>query len=213
MKLFFHLSPLSFSNCYILGEDLATPPATHRDVVLVDPGYLDEKILGFIEGNEYNLRGILITHAHQSHVSGLKTLMRIYDAEIYAMYSIPDHKTTLIHDRDVFSVGSFRFEVISIPGHSSDSVCFKIDHLLFTGDVLSAGLVGSTASAYGATTQMTALRSKLLSMPGDYTVLPGHGPPSSLDVERRFNAGIQFYEKSKHFLPVFYQPSGAAPQG
>ena len=99
---------------------------------------------------------------------------------------------------DILYVGPFRFEVISIPGHSLDSAIFKIEQLLFTGDVISAGLVGWTVSAYGSTTQMNALRSKILSLPGDFTILPGHGPPSSLEAERRFNAGIQVYDQIKN---------------
>jgi hypothetical protein len=50
---------------------------------------------------------------------------------------------------------------------------------------------------------MNALRSKVLSLPGNCIILPGHGPPSSLDAERQFNAGIQFYEESKTKRPKF----------
>jgi glyoxylase-like metal-dependent hydrolase (beta-lactamase superfamily II) len=75
--------------------------------------------------------------------------------------------------------------------------------MLFTGDVLTAGHVGSTASAYGATTQMNKLRSRLLSLPGDYIVLPGHGPPSTLEAERRFNVGINRFTEKKTRKPVF----------
>jgi glyoxylase-like metal-dependent hydrolase (beta-lactamase superfamily II) len=109
-----------------------------------------------------------------------------------------DQQAVLIRDRDIFYIGPFRVEVISVPGHSSDSVVFKIDRLLFTGDAMTAGLVGKTASTYGATIQMAALRSKILSLPGDFTILPGHGPPSSLEAERHFNAGIQMYEQNKN---------------
>jgi len=76
--------------------------------------------------------------------------------------------------------------------------------MLFTGDVLTAGLVGSTASAYGAATQMNNLRSRLLSLPGDYIVLPGHGPPSTLEAERRFNADIFNYDQNRNKRPVFH---------
>jgi glyoxylase-like metal-dependent hydrolase (beta-lactamase superfamily II) len=74
---------------------------------------------------------------------------------------------------------------------------YLIDTMLFTGDVLTAGLVGSTASAYGAATQMNKLRSRLLSLPGDYLVFPGHGPPSTLEAERRFNADINQYDDQR----------------
>ena len=196
MKILFHRCPNSFVNCYVLGnrnEDKGT-----SDAVIIDPAFIDSTIIRFIEDNNFKLRGILITHAHLNHVRGLRTLKRIYDVDIYAMNRvILDQECVLIRDMDIFYAGPFRFEVISVPGHSLDSVVFKIEHLLFTGDVISAGLVGLTASTYGAKTQMNALRNKVLSLPGDFIILPGHGPPSSLEAERRFNSEIQYYE-NKH---------------
>jgi glyoxylase-like metal-dependent hydrolase (beta-lactamase superfamily II) len=160
---------------------------------------MDEDILNFIEMNEYTLRGVLVTHDHLTHVRGLRTLRRIYDTEIYAInHIILDLKTTLVKDGDVLNMGPFRVEIISAPGHSSDSAVFKIGNMLFTGDTMTAGLVGSTASSYGAAIQMTALRSKILSLPGDFTILPGHGPPSTLEAERRFNAGIELFDQHKN---------------
>ncbi|MDR1031239.1 MAG: MBL fold metallo-hydrolase [Treponema sp.] len=213
MKLFFHYCPVSFSNCYVLGTEFSpeealpgTPPhkPAHRKAVLIDPGYMDEAIVNFIENSEYHLLAVLITHDHANHVRGLQTLKRIYDADIYAVNPLVlDYKTILVRDRDICRIGPFRFEVISVPGHSPDSAVFKIDNLLFTGDALSAGLVGRTVSTYGAATQMTALQSKILSLPGDFTILPGHGPPSSLEAEQRFNAGVQLYEQSKNQRRVF----------
>ncbi|MDR2021174.1 MAG: MBL fold metallo-hydrolase [Treponema sp.] len=222
MKLFFHYCLFGFSNCYILGSDFSSgeeespngefpkresppsPEAAPQDAIIIDPGGMDEEILNFIEQNEYTLRGILVTHDHRNHVHGLRTIKRIYDADIYGVnHVIRNHKTNIVKDGDVLNLGPFRIEVISVPGHSSDSAVYRIEHLLFTGDVLSAGLVGSTASSYGAAVQMTALRSKILSIQGNIVVLPGHGPPSCLETERRFNAGILNYDQNKNQRPVF----------
>jgi glyoxylase-like metal-dependent hydrolase (beta-lactamase superfamily II) len=201
LKLYFHYCTFGFSNSYILGSD---DGAEIKEALIIDPGNMDETTLRYIEDNEYNLRGVLITHDHLNHVHGLKTLMRIYKTEIYGINPvIREHRTVLVRDGDIFSTGSFRVEVISVPGHSADSAVFKIGHLLFSGDVLSAGLVGRTASAYGLANQMTALRSKILSLPGNYTVLPGHGPPTSLDAERLFNAGVNSFEDFKARRPRF----------
>jgi glyoxylase-like metal-dependent hydrolase (beta-lactamase superfamily II) len=208
MKLFFHYCPIGFSNCYVLGEEAAegTPApkeATQKDAIIIDPGYMDEEILDFIEDNNFNLRAVLVTHDHINHVRGLRTLKRIYDTEIFAVtHVILDHKTTLLRDGDKLNIGPFPVEVLSIPGHSSDCAVYRIDKLLFTGDVLTAGLVGQTASTYGAAIQMNNIRSRILSLPGDYMVLPGHGPPSSLEAERRFNAGINQYDQIRNRKPV-----------
>jgi glyoxylase-like metal-dependent hydrolase (beta-lactamase superfamily II) len=172
--------------------------------IIVDPGSMENITLETIENNDFDLKAVLITHDHLTHVHGLRTLKRIYNAEVIAVnQSIMDHKTAMVKDGDKIVIGGFTIEVISIPGHSSDSVVYKINNLLFTGDVLTAGLVGDTASAYGTATQMNKLRSRLLTLPGDYIVLPGHGPPSTLEAERRFNADIFKYDLSRTRKPVF----------
>ena len=185
MKLFFHYCSFGFSNCYVLGKKDGSGS------ILVDPGNMDKQILDYIEGNNFYPKAILITHDHPGHVHGIRTLKRIYQPEVFAINRVVrDHKTTPVKDGDRIDIGPFTVEVISIPGHSADSAVYKIDRLLFTGDVLTAGMLGTTDSAYGAATQLNKLRSRLFSLPGEYTVLPGHGPPSSLEAERRFNVGI-----------------------
>ena len=203
MKLFYQYCSFGFSNSYIMGaedSDSAQPKAA----IMVDPGSMGKITLENIENNCFDLKAVLITHDHLSHVRGLRTLMRIYNVEIFAVdQSILDHKTTMVKDGDKIDIAGITVEVISIPGHSADSVVYRIGNLLFTGDVLTAGLVGSTASAYGAATQMNKLRSRLLSLPGDYIVLPGHGPPSTLEAERRFNTDIFNYDINRSRRPMF----------
>ncbi|MDR1654361.1 MAG: MBL fold metallo-hydrolase [Treponema sp.] len=198
MKLFFHYCTYGFSNCYILGPD------TGNKAVIIDPGAMDEPMLEFIENNNYIPRAVLVTHSHPNHIHGLRTLRRIYDPEIYAVnHIIQKSRANIIKDGDTLNIESFSISVISVPGHSSDSAVFKLNYFLFTGDALSAGLVGSTASAYGKTIQTTALRNKILSLPGDYQIFPGHGPPSTLEVERQYNAGLGFFDLQRSHRPGF----------
>ena len=199
MKLYFHYCASGFNNCYILGT--SSPP---YDVIIIDPGYMDSNLLNLIEDNNFTLRGMLITHDHFHHVAGLKTILKIYDADIYAVApEIGGHNTIRVKDGDTINIGPFKIEVFSVPGHSADSVVFKIERLLFTGDTLSAGLMGSTVSSFSKATLVSALRKKILSLPGDYAVLPGHGPPSSLEAERRFNLDLNSFEQQKSRRPAF----------
>jgi len=201
MKLFFYYCFPGFTNCYVLGTEA---DADSQEAIIIDPGNMENKILDCIEMNNYKLRAVLVTHDHAKHVRGLRTLQRIYQVEVFAINSvIQDCRTTQVKDGDKIPIGPLVAEVISIPGHSSDSVVYMIDNLLFTGDVLTAGLVGTTASAYGAATQMNRLRNRLLSLPGDYTILPGHGPPSTLEAERIFNVGISQYKEIHARKPAF----------
>lgn len=197
MKLFFHSSVSGSNNCYVLGTE---PDCEKQAAIIIDPGHIDQKIIDFIEDNNYTLSGILVTHDHLNHTRGINTLKRLYHPDIYTVNPvIAQQKTVMIRDGDIFSIPPFRIEAFSVPGHATDSMIYNIENLLFTGDALSAGLVGKTFSLYGAKIQINALQSKIFSLPGDYVVLPGHGPPSSLDVERQLNAGIQLYtQKVKH---------------
>lgn len=204
MRLFFHYYERSFSNCYVLCSEVSPLEAAPLEAIIIDPPCMDEKILDFIEGNGYTPLGVLLTHDHLTHTRGLRTLKRIYDTEIYAVNRlVMNHRTTMVKDGETLHIGPFAVEVISVPGHSADSAVFKIERLLFTGDAMSAGLVGKTVSSYGATVQMTALRSKIFALPGDFVILPGHGPPSTLEAERHFNAGVELYEQSKIRRPRF----------
>jgi glyoxylase-like metal-dependent hydrolase (beta-lactamase superfamily II) len=195
MKLYFHYCPSNFSNTYMLGSgDEASP----REAILVDPGIMDASLLSMIEENNYSLRGVLITHDHPHHVQGLRAILRIYDTEVFAINPVVgEYRTTLVKDGQLINIGTFKAEIFSIPGHSADSAIFRIDRLLFTGDSVSACLLGNTASSYSEATQISAIRRKILSLPGDYTILPGHGPPSSLEAERRFNLDLNSFEQQK----------------
>ena len=184
----------------MLGSDISQDGSA----IIIDPGIIDSYLLRAIEDNSYTLKGILITHDHPHHIQGVKTLMKIYNTEIFAINPvISGHRSTLVKDGEIVNIGPFKTEVISIPGHSADSAVFKIDRLLFTGDSLTAGLMGSTASLYAASTQVNAVRSKIFSLPGDYTVLPGHGPPSSLEAQRRHNIQVNSFDISKNRSPAF----------
>ena len=213
MKLYYHYCPGGFSNSYLLGTSFnaettqkASAPqeaALPNEAIIVDPGIMDSRVLALIEENNYTLRGVLITHDHSHHVRGLKTLLKIYDTGVFAVNpEFMGYRTMRVQDGDIISLGPFNIEVITIPGHSADSTAFKVDRFLFTGDALSAGLIGSTSSSYSAAAQVSALKSKLLSLPGDYIVLPGHGPPTSLEAERKFNIELNSFEQRKKRKPA-----------
>ena len=202
VKVFFHYCARGFSNCYIVGRQLAAAPESElppeREAILIDPGCMDEVLLKYIEKEEYNLKGVLITHNHENHVRGVRTLMRIYNTPVYAMQpAIYEYKTNIVHDGGVFSIGSFQIEVISIPGHSADSVIYKIAHFLFTGDAISAGMLGSTPSSYGSMRQIAKIQNTIFPLQGNFAIFPGHGPPSTLNVERHYNVSVEYFHENK----------------
>jgi glyoxylase-like metal-dependent hydrolase (beta-lactamase superfamily II) len=131
---------------------------------------------------------VLITHAHRGHVSGLRTLLKIYQAQLFSHHpSLLDLPASPLLGGQSLKLGEFTFEVIETPGHSSDSLCYRLDQILFTGDTLTAGLVGKTRSGYERGILLASIREKLMTLPDETFLFPGHGPPSKIGIERLYN--------------------------
>ena len=107
-------SSVGFSNTYLLG------PKGGGDAVLIDPGVFDVPLLRAVEGNKLSLKWILVTHGHAAHVAGIKTLLKVYDAEIYCNHpSSLDFPAHHIQDGDRLELGQMAFHVMETPGHSN----------------------------------------------------------------------------------------------
>ncbi len=94
----------------------------------------------------------------------------------------------MLEDGEVISVDKLRFQILHTPGHSPGGICLISEKIVFTGDTLFAGSIGRTdfpGSDYE--TLMRSIREKLMNLPDDTTIYPGHGPKSTIGQERRFN--------------------------
>ena len=186
MRFFSYFSVQHFSNCYLIGPD------GPGDAVLIDVGVFDEGLLKLIEDSRLYVRWVLITHVHHGHVHGLQTLLKIYEAEVFA-FDPERLETPLlpIGEAKPLDCGPFVFRILETPGHSNDSVCFLIDGMLFTGDTLSAGSIGRTATGYERALLLSSIRKKILTLKENVLIFPGHGPPTRLEIERRFNPYLE----------------------
>ncbi|HUX39376.1 MAG TPA: MBL fold metallo-hydrolase [Rectinemataceae bacterium] len=181
-KLYQHYSLYGFSNSYILGND-ETGLA-----LIVDPGEFTVGMLNHVEKNGYYVSSVLLTHSHIHHVRGLAALLRVYDAMPFGVSSsILGATTRVVRDGERLDAAGFQIEVLSVPGHSPDSVIYSIGGLLFTGDAIVAGLPGKTLSTYNARLLADRIRKSLIDLPDETVLLPGHGPPSTLGSEKRYN--------------------------
>jgi glyoxylase-like metal-dependent hydrolase (beta-lactamase superfamily II) len=186
MKIYQHFSVYGFSNTYILGDEKTSK------ALIIDPAEINAKMIDQIESNGYGLSAILITHNHTHHIRGLKTLLKIYAAEIYASNArILDFPCTKVKDQDILRKDGFEITVLAVPGHSQDSIVYRIGNFLFTGDVIHAGLIGKTTSSFNTRALADRIKQKLMDFPDDMLIFPGHGPPSTIGTERRFNVGLQ----------------------
>lgn len=186
MKVYFHLNLSGFSNCYVVVNEKT------NEAILIDPGEITEKIIEQIEGNNYKLVAVLITHNHGSHVNGLKTLRKIYSPKIFgAEWEIAKNNTTIITGDGKLRLAGFTIKYFSLPGHTSDSMIYKIGNIIFTGDTLSAGQIGDTNSSYSEHILKTNIEQKILSQQENTVLMPGHGPPTCVKAEKLFNLEIK----------------------
>jgi hydroxyacylglutathione hydrolase len=102
-----------------------------------------------------------------------------------------EYDTRVVKQDDTITCGDLVFEVIELPGHSRDSLAFKIGNFLFTGDTLTAGLIGSVVHAYARGLLISSIKQKILTLDDDVYIFPGHGPPSTVGIERLHNNDLK----------------------
>ncbi|ULQ59561.1 MBL fold metallo-hydrolase [Brucepastera parasyntrophica] len=182
MKIYFHYSAPGFSNGYIIGNEET------GKAIIIDPGIMDSTLLNHIEQNRFLLDAVLITHSHENHFRGLKTLLKIYAPKVYAADTeLSGQKTVLLQGDGSFEAADFTIMYYAVPGHSPDSVLYQIGNVVFTGDSITAGLLGDTNNIYGKKNLLNNLQNKLFKQSKELFLFPGHGPPTTLEAERLFN--------------------------
>ncbi len=195
MKIYFHLSLDGFTNCYVV-----TNPFT-KEALIVDPGIITKEIINQIESDHYTLKAILITHNHPSHVRGVTTLKRIYNPVVYAAdYDVDGNDTYVLNGDGSVKIAGLNVTYMALPGHTSDSLAYKIGRVIFTGDALTSGMIGTTSSNYAERTLKSNIETKILSQHDDTVLMPGHGPPTSVGAEKKFNLAVGVQEKSVRHL-------------
>lgn len=191
MKIYFHLNIGGFSNCYVVVNEKT------QEAIIIDPGQITEEIINQIEGDSYKLAAVLITHNHGSHVHGLKTLRKIYTPKIYAAdWEVAGNDTTVITGDGKFRTAGLTVRYMALPGHTADSMIYQIGNVLFTGDTISAGKIGSTNSSYSDYILRNNITRKILSQQDSTILMPGHGPPTSVGAEKLFNFDMETQKKT-----------------
>lgn len=182
MRLFVHFSVTIFTNTYLIGPD------TGGEAILVDPGMMDVQLLKLIEGQGYSVRSILLTHANQDRLHGVKTLLKIYDAELYSnrprIYDCACHK---LSDGDRLTLAGVAIQAMDVSGREGDSLVYRMGDLLFTGDLMSAGRAAKSLSPYARALLVASIKKRVLALEDRITILPAFGPPTTVGVERSTN--------------------------
>lgn len=174
------------ANCYILacketGEGL-----------VIDPGDEVSRIVNEITRNRIELSYILATHGHFDHTGAAQDLKRITKAPVLihpldagGLGMSPDGG---LYDGQQIQVGRYTLTVLHTPGHSPGGVCFSSPGVVFTGDTLFAGSVGRTDFPGGDHQRLiSGIFNRILPLGDEVRVYPGHGPASTVGLERTTN--------------------------
>lgn len=157
--------------------------------VLIDPAEDSEALRSFLDGASVD--AVVLTHGHFDHIGGAwacddaKVMMHAADLP-YVEHFFPDHGPIdrSLQEGDEILAG---LKVLHTPGHSPGSIVLMADGVLFTGDLLFAGSIGRTDLPGGSAREMEASLRRVVRLPGDPRVYPGHGDATSLGKERATN--------------------------
>ncbi len=198
-------------NCSILGD-----PET-REALVLDPGDEVERVLAVLKRHSLHVKAIVSTHAHIDHVGGLQKLQEVTgapvlmhgdDLELYqhldeqaAWLGVPPPPSAridqLLREGDTVSWGKYKAGVLHTPGHTPGSVSLYLppgvtESIVFAGDTLFAGSIGRTDLWGGSMPDiLRSIQNKLLVLPEETRVYPGHGPVTTIGQELASNPFLQ----------------------
>lgn len=175
---------------------------------VIDPGGKPEQILEMINGT--TLKFILLTHGHFDHIMAVKELKKLTNAKVLISkedapmlsdnnlnhgskfgFTVDNTEADeIISDGDIIKIGNSKLKVISTPGHSKGSVCYYDDGFLFSGDTLFKMSIG--IYDYENVDIMKNSVAKLLELPNDTIVYPGHNEETTIGYERTNNPYADF---------------------
>jgi glyoxylase-like metal-dependent hydrolase (beta-lactamase superfamily II) len=181
-----------------------------NEAVVIDPGYGEDQILSLIK--PYQVKAILLTHAHLDHIGGLAATKEATGAPIYIHEAVKDWlidprlnmsvsfgqpidgppADELLYDGQRLALAGWVLEVRHTPGHTPGCVSFVADNVVFAGDTLFQGSIGRTDFPGGDFDQLArSIREKLYTLPNETVVYPGHGPATTIGEEKRYNPFVR----------------------
>jgi len=194
------------ANCYILADEKT------KRAIIIDPGGEAKKILEVIKQNKLKVIYIINTHAHIDHI-GANDIIRentgasllIHSADAYLLKDMEMNLSTIMNeergpllpptrvleDGDEIKVDQICLQVLHTPGHTPGSICLYVKDRVFAGDTIFAGGVGRVDLPGGNFTDLqNSIREKLLTLPKEVIVHPGHGPDTTIGKEKKSNPFI-----------------------
>jgi hydroxyacylglutathione hydrolase len=191
------------TNCYIVASEQT------KDGMVIDPAWDAPKIISNIQELGLNIGLVVLTHIHADHVAAASEVIEstgasfaVHAAEAPSLknydfsriaafapnFTPPPEPDRTLNDGDILAIGDLEFKVLHTPGHSPGGISILGYGVVFSGDALFNTSIGRTDLPEGDHGLLiSSIRSKLLSLPDETVVLPGHGPKTTIGNERRFN--------------------------
>jgi len=189
------------SNCYIVGSQ------SNKGGMIIDPGDEAKQILKRVKDLELDIKFIVLTHGHIDHTGALKEVREVTGAKVAIhgddakslknqlvaiafglSYPTPPRPDRLLKGGDSLDVGGLHFEVLHTPGHTPGGICLLGEGVVFSGDTLFNYGVGRTDLPGGSSSQlMNSIQTKLMVLPDNTVVYPGHGSDTTIGAERTGN--------------------------
>jgi|TARA_B100000315_G_C14532991_1_gene567100 glyoxylase-like metal-dependent hydrolase (beta-lactamase superfamily II) len=189
------------TNCYVVGSE------SGNEGMIIDPADDAQTILSNVKDSGLDIKSILLTHGHLDHIGALKAVKEATGAEViihsddaailqdqslgmlfglpYRTPSLPDR---LLKDGDSMDIGDLHFQVLHTPGHTPGGICLQGHGIVFSGDTLFNYGIGRADLPGGNHSQLVnSIHRRLMVLPDDTIIYPGHGPDSTIGAERQDN--------------------------
>lgn len=194
------------TNCYLLSED--------SHLVVIDPGDGRGALLHFLQQKQLTVDAVLVTHGHMDHFADAPAISEYYHCPILFPEKEVDYLSSqagrrgpyqeetfaafraalkdrglLLQDQSTWKWGEHEFSVRTLAGHSDAGACYYLPEnaWLFGGDQLFCEGVGRMDLYSGPCSLLQEIRQKLLILPDQTTVFPGHGPSTTIEHEKKYN--------------------------
>jgi len=190
------------ANCWIVGKESV------GEGLVIDPGGNTETINRAIDETGLDIKIIVLTHGHSDHIAALRDIQEktgaeaaihiedadflegrgSYSSQFGISYRTPHPPERLLREGDEIDVGGMSFEVMHTPGHTPGSICLLTDFGIFTGDTIFRKGIGTTIMPGSSRPQLLdSIHKKLMTLPDETVIYPGHGRETTIGAERRDN--------------------------
>ena len=197
------------ANNYLVVDEVS------KEAILIDCSDYVAEIIDYVKENNLTVKYILLTHGHFDHVLGINRMNEVLGAKVYVhegdkeqvvntravmtMFGLPTEGvenpkiTATLSDAGELTLGNQVIKVIETPGHTPGGVCYLIGDCLFSGDTLFHGTIGRTDLPGGSFQQIKhSVKDVLFALDENIKVYPGHGEPTSIGYEKKFNDIVNY---------------------